>query len=108
MKTIYQKILAALALLTLSFSAAALDLSQAKAQGLVGEMPNGYLALVKQDSAAQKLIRTVNSKRKANYQVLAKKNGISLQQVEALAGEKAIARTARGHYVFVNGTWKKK
>lgn len=108
MKSISQKILAFVALLAISFSAMALDLSQAKSQGLVGEMPTGYLALVKQNAAAQGLVNSVNAKRKAHYQNLAKKNGISVQQVEALAGEKAIARTASGHYVFVGGSWKRK
>lgn len=92
----------------LAFSAWALTLDQAKAQGIVGETSNGYLALVKNNSEAQKLIAEINAKRKAKYLSLAKKNGISLSQVEALAGAKAIEKTTAGHMVKVDGQWRKK
>ncbi|MBS3798967.1 YdbL family protein [Pseudoalteromonas sp. BDTF-M6] len=92
----------------LAFSAWALTLDQAKAQGIVGETSTGYLALVQDSAEAQQLITEINAKRKAKYLSLAKKNGISLSQVEALAGAKAIEKTAPGHMVKVDGKWRKK
>ena len=94
------------------FSAAvfALDLGAAKSQGLVGEKPDGYLAVVdgKATADAKKLVSDVNAKRKAQYQQLAQKNNLTLQQVESLAGEKAIKRTKVGNYIYLNGKWVQK
>lgn len=108
MNKVISKLAIFLLAMSVSVFSAALDLGQAKAQGLVGEKPNGYLAVVNNSAGASALIKDVNTKRRANYQGLAKKNGITLQQVETLAGKKAIQRTAKGHYVFVNGAWHKK
>ncbi|MGB1301413.1 MAG: DUF1318 domain-containing protein, partial [Pseudoalteromonas tetraodonis] len=47
-------------------------------------------------------------KRKAQYLKLAKKNNLSLAQVEALAAAKTIEKTQAGHFVEVNGEWVKK
>ncbi|CAM4019513.1 YdbL family protein [Pseudoalteromonas byunsanensis] len=102
------KILVTIAALGMAFSAWALTLDSAKDQGLVGETASGYLAAVSNGAQVQELIDDINAKRKTKYQQLAKKNGISLSQVEALAGKKAIEKTAKGHYVKVNGRWLKK
>ena len=99
---------AAIALL-FSAMAFALDLGTAKRQGLVGETPSGYLAAVKPPSPEVKqLIKRINSQRRQKYQAIAKKNGISLKEVEALAGKKAIEKTPRGQYVKVGGGWRRK
>lgn len=92
----------------LSFSAWSLTLDEAKDKGLVGETSSGYLGLVKQNTEAEAVVDEVNDKRKSHYQNLAKKNGISLSQVEALAAAKAIEKTASGHFIQVNGRWVKK
>lgn len=92
----------------LSLNAWALSLDEAKNQGLVGETPSGYLATVTATPAAQKLVAEINAKRKATYAKLASKNGITLAQVEALAGAKAIEKTAKGNLIQVNGKWQKK
>ncbi|WP_105167119.1 YdbL family protein [Pseudoalteromonas sp. T1lg23B] len=102
------KLLVTIAALGMAFSAWALTLDSAKDQGLVGETANGYLAVVSNAAQVQALIDDINAKRKAKYQQLAKQNGISLSQVELLAGKKAIEKTAKGHYVQVNGSWVKK
>lgn len=106
--TFYAKLVLMLGILSLSFAASAMSLDQAKAQGLVGETSSGYLALVKQDAQAQEIVERVNQKRKQHYQKLAKKNGIQLSQVEALAASKAIEKTQSGHFIQVNGRWLKK
>ncbi|WP_439332002.1 YdbL family protein [Pseudoalteromonas caenipelagi] len=102
------KLIIAVAALGMAFSALALTLDSAKEQGLVGETESGYLAAVNGNAQVQALISDINAKRKAKYQQLAQKNGISLSQVEALAGKKAIEKTSTGHYVQVNGRWVKK
>jgi uncharacterized protein YdbL (DUF1318 family) len=93
----------------LAVPAYALDLGQAKAQGLVGETPNGYLAAVKPASpAVQQLINSINAQRKARYQEIAKKTGSPLNFVEQQTGKKVIDQTPAGQYVQVGGKWVKK
>ncbi len=94
--------------LVFSFSAMAISLDEAKAQGLVGENSAGYLGVIKSSSEVAALVKDINAKRKVKYQALADKNGITLAQVEALAAAKAIEKTHSGHYVEVNGRWVKK
>ncbi|KPH61353.1 hypothetical protein AMS58_07235 [Pseudoalteromonas porphyrae] len=92
----------------LSFSAWAISLDDAKSQGLVGEDSSGYLGLVVQNAEAKTVVDEINAKRKAQYLKLAKKNNLSLAQVEALAAAKTIEKTRAGHFVEVNGEWVKK
>ena len=82
-------------------------LDQAKEQGLVGEQPDGYLGVVKAQGNAAEIVRLINEARKAEYQRLASKNGISISNVEAIAGKKAIEKTRPGHYIYSNG-WVRK
>ncbi|MCK5069662.1 MAG: YdbL family protein [Desulfocapsa sp.] len=88
--------------------AMALDLKNAKAQGLVGETKTGYLAPVKSSPEVQKLVSSINGKRKAHYKKISKRNKTSLSAVEQLAGKKAMKKTPAGQYINVNGAWKKK
>ena len=76
----------------------ALDLHAAKAQGLVGEKASGYLGVVKEQAGVVNLVKEINNKRKAKYSEIAKSNGASLDSVEKLAGQKAIAKTASGNF----------
>ncbi|GAA62145.1 hypothetical protein P20652_4041 [Pseudoalteromonas sp. BSi20652] len=92
----------------MSFSAWAISLDDAKNQGLVGEDSSGYLGLVVQNEEAKAVVNDINAKRKAQYLKLAKKNNLSLSQIEALAAAKTIEKTQSGHYVEVNGNWVKK
>lgn len=92
----------------MSFSVWAISLDDAKDQGLIGENSSGYLGLVVQDAEAKAVVDEVNEKRKAHYLQLAKKNNLSLAQVEALAAAKTIEKTQSGHYIEVNGNWVKK
>jgi len=86
----------------------ALDLQAAKAQGLVGETLTGYLAPVKATPEVQQLVKTINTKRKAQYIKIAQRNGTSLQAVEQLAGKKAIEKTPPGQFIKTGGDWQKK
>mgnify|MGYP001390088030 CR=1 FL=1 len=99
-----------LALLWLPMAASALDLQQAKTQGLVGEMHNGYLATIsKSNTKIEGLIADINRKRKAKYQEIANSNKVTLSQIESRAGQNAINRTTVGNYIKPkNKAWQKK
>lgn len=86
----------------------AMDLQTAKAQGLVGETASGYLAAVQATPEVQQLVNTINSKRKAQYQAIAKRNSTNLQAVEQLAGKKALQKTAPGQFIDTGNGWQKK
>jgi len=91
--------------------ALASPLTQPKADGLIGEQVNGYIGLVRQDvpSDIRKLVNAVNAKRKAGYQEIATKQGVSLESVELVGGNTAIEKTLPGNYVRdANGVWHKK
>lgn len=101
--------------LTLSLPAYALNLNQAmsslgdaKASGQLGEQPNGYLGVVKAGGQADEIARLINQARRAEYQKVAQDNGISLNDVEAIAGKKAIERTPKGQFIQLNGQWLQK
>ena len=90
--------------------AADLSLSSAKQQGLVGEQYDGYLGVVDAASSnAKQLVSSINAKRRAEYERIAQANSISVADVEALAGQKALQKTSPGHYVKPEGqSWRKK
>ena len=94
---------------TLRHDALARYLDTAKADGLVGERADGYLAAVKSNASAEirELVVEINGKRKAQYQRIAQRNQIPLHDVEVLAGKKAIEKTRAGGWVFVEN-WRRK
>lgn len=97
-------------LLLIGTAAHAVDLDQAKAEGLVGETMEGYIAAVKEPASAevQRLVEQINARRRAEYSRIAGENGIEVSQVEALAAKKAIEKTREGGWVRVNGEWRRK
>jgi uncharacterized protein YdbL (DUF1318 family) len=98
-------------LLTVSVAIAGSQLTQPKADGLIGEQANGYLGLVAQNAPAdiRKLVEATNAKRKAGYQKIAAKQGAKLSDVEKVGGNTAIEKTLRGNYLRdASGTWYKK
>ena len=106
-----KKIIVALFMLFAVQSAWAIDIHDAKSQGLVGEAQTGYLAAVKSRPSAdvQALIAEVNKKRKAQFESAAKKTGTTLPQIQNRFYELAIQKTATGHYYQdANGRWVKK
>ncbi|UTV30020.1 YdbL family protein [Photobacterium atrarenae] len=106
-----KKIVYFLFALCLSFNAYALDLQQAKDQGLVGEANTGYIApvTVTTTSEVRQLVSSVNRIRKANYQRIAVSNGLTTEEVGRLAYQKAIRKTEPGHYVQnAAGAWVRK
>lgn len=83
-------------------------LPNAKAQGLVGEQPNGYLGVVQNSPEAENIAKLINDARRAEYARLAKENNIAVSDVEAMAGQKAVERSSRGHYILLDGKWLQK
>jgi uncharacterized protein YdbL (DUF1318 family) len=83
----------------------AVTLEEAKRQGLVGEDASGYLAAVvaRPDKAVRTLIADVNARRRAEYERIAAQNGVDVEDVEKVAGRKAIEMTEPGNYVRLPG-----
>lgn len=113
--TFYKRISLLVAISLLSVSAWALDLNgamsalgSAKAQGLVGEQADGYLGVVSASGNASEVAKLINQARRAEYERLAKQNNISLGDVQAIAGKKAIEKTPAGQYVNAGTGWQKK
>lgn len=92
-------------------TAFALDLTDAKTQGLVGEQTDGLLGIVVPpgDAEVQALVREVNDGRMASYRDIAAKQGAPVQSVQTLAGKTLIDKTPSGQYVQTSpGQWVKK
>ena len=103
------KLLVFAAGILLSLNAFAISLQDAKSQGLVGEQANGYLGVIKSEPQATAVAKEVNAKRKAHYEKIARKNGISTSEVAKLAAQKAMKATKRGQYIKdSSGKWLKK
>lgn len=104
-----RRILFTLAAIAIAAPAFALSLDAAKAQGLVGERPDGYLGPVQSSSEVVALVKEINNKRRAEYERIAGSSGTTRQAVEALAAQKAYENTPSGQYVQgANGQWMKK
>ncbi len=106
-----KKIFTAIGLLLLMQNAWAIDIHDAKAQGLVGEANTGYIAAVQTPPNAEvrALIADVNGKRRAKFESAAQKTGTTVSQVANRFYELAVQKTEPGHY-FQNagGRWQKK
>lgn len=106
-----KKILTAILLVFSLQTAWAIDLQDAKAQGLVGEANNGYLAAVQQPASAEvkTLVANVNAKRKARFKRTAANTNTTVRQVSNRFYELAVDKTRAGHYYQdASGNWKKK
>lgn len=100
-----------ISMIMVSVAVAASPFTQPKADGLIGEQANGYIGFVQQNVPAdiKKLVNDVNAKRKAGYQKIAAGEGLSMAEVETVAGNKAIERTLSGNYIRdASGVWRKK
>jgi uncharacterized protein YdbL (DUF1318 family) len=90
-------------------SVMALELSEAKSAGMVGEQPDGYLGVVQSSQAANRLVQEINAKRKEAYRDIALKNQLTLEQVGAVAGKKLINKANPGEYIKGSqGQWIRK
>jgi len=104
-KSKFLLLLCAMLILPVSF---ALTLQEAKNEGIVGERIDGYVGLVADSAAAEvvAMVRDVNNQRRALYQQIARENNLNVDQVAALAYEKAVEATPSGQYVQdATGAW---
>jgi len=106
-----KKILATIVMFFAIQNAWAIDIHDAKDQGLVGESKSGYLAAVKSPASAavNSLISEVNKHRKTEFEQTAQKTSATVAQVQNRFYELAIQKTQTGHYYQdASGRWVKK
>ena len=106
-------VLAALLLcLALPLSVRADPLDDARAAGLVGERPDGYVDSVTPNPTPQiqQLIANINAQRRKVYEQLAGQKGVPVEEVGALAAEKTISQRLKPGWYYMNsaGQWVKK
>lgn len=92
-------------------TAYAATLQSAKDAGWIGEKPDGYLGLVRDEAPAdvKALVDDVNAKRRAHYAKIAKQQGVPAAEVEKVGGATAIEKTSPGHFVMdQQGRWRRK
>ncbi len=106
---IFARILLALSILSLSSPAFALDLNQARTQGIIGEQRDGYVKVLKPSADAQALANEVNARRKEEYARISRENGQAVNVVSTLAAQQIIQKLSAGSmYQDANGAWVKK
>ena len=94
-------------LCALAVPALALDLDEARAKGLLGEQPTGYVGIVGTSTPElESLAAEVNVRRRAHYEGIAARNGTRVEAVAALAGKKLVEGAPSGQFVKTNGGWK--
>ena len=106
-----KSIIATIGLLMVLQNAWAIDIRDAKSEGLVGEANTGYIAAVTSPASAEvrALLADVNAKRKAQFEATARKTGAKTDQVAYRFYELAVQKTAPGgYYQDSSGRWKKK
>lgn len=107
MKLKFFSMMLALGLLLAAAPAFALTLHEARAQGVVGEKLDGYVAAIKKSSEAAALVDEVNEKRRAEYARISKENDQPVDVVAKLAAEQIINKLEPGEfYQGADGSWK--
>ena len=92
-----------------AFPALALELHDARAQGLVGERADGYVEGLATAGGVSQLVTDVNSKRKAEYAKIAAQKGQPVDVVAKLAAQQIIGGLEAGaSYKDADGNWKKR
>jgi uncharacterized protein YdbL (DUF1318 family) len=92
-------------------TAHAQDLAQAKRDGWLGERIDGLVGVVRADTPQniRALADDINRRRRAEYARIAEREGISVQAVAQLAGERLIDRADPGDWVLgADGNWRQK
>ena len=105
------QVLALLGSFLLSTNVLAQSLQDAKAQGLVGEQRDGYVGFVVSDvpAAVRSMVDQVNRQRRQRYQQIAQENDLTIEQVAAVAYQRAVEATQPGHfYQNSGGAWVRK
>ena len=102
----------ALALAAPMASAGDPQIDAAKAAGAIGERIDGFVGIVDSsalDAATLRKVEELNAKRRAVYADLAAKQGVTVEQVARVTGEKLIENAPAGEfYLDEAGRWVKK
>lgn len=97
--------------LGLTLPAAAIELDQARTQGVVGERADGLVGAVEPSPSAEvrKLVDTINAARMQEYRAIAQKNGTPIEAVQAVAGENLLQRAKQNKWYMMDasGRWSK-
>ena len=97
----------ALGLFVAASPALALDLHEARSQGIVGEKADGYVAALKKTPETEALVADVNQKRRDEYARISKANNQPVDVVAKIAAEKIINGLNAGEsYQDSSGNWK--
>lgn len=105
----FRSLITAAAFVMISLPALALDLHQARSQGLVGEKSDGYVTALKPSAEVNALVNDVNSKRRTEYTRISKQNGQSIDVVAKLAAPQIAQGLEPGSkYQDASGNWQNK
>jgi len=95
----------------LALPAAAIDLDQARTQGLIGERADGLVGAVEPGPSAEvrRLVDTINAARMQEYRSIAQKNGTPVEAVQTVAGENQLQRAKQNKWYVMDasGRWSK-
>jgi uncharacterized protein len=83
-------------------------LEDLKAQGQLGEKPNGYLDVVRDGGQAAEVAHLINQERRDQYRSLAQQSGLTQSDVERMAGQRNLNLATSGHFIQQDGQWQKK
>ena len=87
-------------------------LDDARAAGLLGERPDGYVDVVNPSATPDivNLKEQINAQRRKIYQQLAGEKGVPVEEVGALAAEKTISQKLKPGMYYMNsaGQWVQK
>ncbi len=92
-----------------AWAASAEGLAAAKQAGFLGERIDGYLGVVSVETPAdiRAMADEINARRRAEYASIAERQGVSVEAVAQLAGQKLIERASPGEWVLgVDGDWQ--
>jgi uncharacterized protein YdbL (DUF1318 family) len=113
LKMLGASVLAAIvAFVGISAAAASAAIEAAKSSCVVGEQVDGYLGVADESKATEEIrreVRSINQQRKAAYERLAQRNGVTVEVTAALTAERLINQAPSGHcYRDENGAWQTK
>ncbi len=87
----------------------ALELHQARSAGLIGEKVDGYIAAIASSAEVKNFVAELNTKRRQQYEKIAKEQGQSVDVVAKLAAQEVISKLPPGSaYQAADGSWKKR
>jgi uncharacterized protein YdbL (DUF1318 family) len=98
--------------LLMTTSVFAIDFQTARSKGIIGELPTGYVAVVKGEANEEiaLIIKTINEKRTAKFQEISTKTGAdSVGSVGVMVHKKILKSLAEGiFYKNESGSWVRK